>query len=156
MISGKYDLTVETGPSFTTRREEAANQMIELIRAFPAAAPVLGDQLAKNLDWPGADIIAQRLAALVATQAPSAGASPVNGGGNLSQQVQKLSLQLQALQADRQIDANRLQVEMYRAQTDRSEGEQRDCTADELDRFAASERRGTVINHKFSIQIHEN
>jgi hypothetical protein len=119
---GKYDLTVETGPSFTTRREEAANQMIELICAFPAAAPVLGDQLAKNLDWPGADIIAQRLAALVATQAPtagSAGASPVNGGGNLSQQVQKLSLQLQALQADRQIEANRLQVEMYRAQTDR-------------------------------------
>src|SRR5205814_9462012 len=29
---GKYDLTVETGPSFTTRREEAANQMMELCR----------------------------------------------------------------------------------------------------------------------------
>src|SRR4051812_31492607 len=38
---GKYDLTVETGPSFTTRREEAASQMTELIRAYPAAAPVL-------------------------------------------------------------------------------------------------------------------
>ncbi|MEI9890937.1 MAG: hypothetical protein WDN45_10490 [Caulobacteraceae bacterium] len=42
---GKYDLTVEAGPSFTTRREEAANQMIQLIQAFPAAAPVLGDLL---------------------------------------------------------------------------------------------------------------
>lgn len=58
---GKYDLAVDTGPSFTTRREEAAMQMTELIRAFPQAAPVLGDQLAKNLDWPGADIISRRL-----------------------------------------------------------------------------------------------
>ena len=56
---GKYDLTVETGPSFTTRREEAASQMTELIRAYPAAAPVLGDLLAKNLDWPDADVIAK-------------------------------------------------------------------------------------------------
>ena len=28
--------------------------MTELIRAYPAAAPVLGDLLAKNLDWPDA------------------------------------------------------------------------------------------------------
>ena len=121
---GKYDLTVEAGPSFTTRREEAASQMIELIRAFPQAAPVLGDQLAKNLDWPGADIIAQRLAAMLPPSTPSGSPSPVNGGGDtgggeLQQQVQKLTLQLQSLQADRQIDAQKLQVEMYRAETDR-------------------------------------
>ena len=119
---GKYDLTVETGPSFTTRREEAANQMIELIRAFPAAAPVLGDQLAKNLDWPGADIIAQRLATLI----PGGAQQPVplraGASGDAASQdaaVQKLTLQLQALQADRQIEAQKLQVEMYRAQTER-------------------------------------
>lgn len=117
---GKYDLTVEAGPSFTTRREEAASQMIELIRAFPQAAPVLGDQLAKNLDWPGADIIAQRLAALLpAPAAANAGSPGIAGGNDPQQQVQKLTLQLQALQADRQIDAQKLQVEMYRAETDR-------------------------------------
>ena len=66
LARGKYDLTVETGPSFTTRREEAASQMTELIRAYPAAAPVLGDLLAKNLDWPDADEIAT--ATRVATQ----------------------------------------------------------------------------------------
>ncbi len=111
---GKYDLTVEAGPSFTTRREEAANQMIELIRAFPAAAPVLGDQLAKNLDWPGADIIAQRLQALLPAVPSGSGAAspPVNGGGDLQAQNTKLQWQLQALQADRQIEANRLQVEL--------------------------------------------
>ena len=58
---GKYDVTVESGPSFTTQREAAANQMMELIRAYPQAAPIIGDLLVKNLDWPGADEIAQRL-----------------------------------------------------------------------------------------------
>src|SRR6202012_4661006 len=65
---GKYDLTVEAGASFTARREEAASQMIALTQAFPQAAPVLGDLLAKNLDWPGADEIAQRLKTLLPPQ----------------------------------------------------------------------------------------
>lgn len=60
--AGRYDLTVRAGPSFASRREEAASQMIELIRAFPPAAPLIGDLLAKNLDWPGADEVAHRLA----------------------------------------------------------------------------------------------
>ncbi|MBN9497851.1 MAG: hypothetical protein J0H39_13930 [Alphaproteobacteria bacterium] len=65
LSAGKYDLVVDVGPSFTTRREEAANQMMELLRAFPQAAAVIGDLLAKNLDWPGADEIAKRLQTLL-------------------------------------------------------------------------------------------
>ena len=59
---GRYDLTVRAGPSFASRREEAASQMIELIRAYPPAAPLIGDLLARNLDWPGAEEVARRLA----------------------------------------------------------------------------------------------
>jgi len=40
---GRYDLAVQAGPSFTSRREEAATQMMQLIQAFPQAAPVIGD-----------------------------------------------------------------------------------------------------------------
>ena len=106
--------------------------MIELIRAFPQAAPVLGDQLAKNWDWPGADIIAQRLAALLPAPAVANAASPTNAGGSDPQQVQKLTLQLQSnLQADRQIDAQKLQVEMYRARDRSHESEQRHRGTDE-------------------------
>jgi hypothetical protein len=61
LTAGKYDLTVTTGPSYTTQREETAVQMTEFVRAYPAAAPVIGDLLAKSLDWPGADEIAERL-----------------------------------------------------------------------------------------------
>lgn len=58
---GKYDLTVSAGPSFNSRREEAAIQMDGFIKSFPQAAPIIGDLLAKNLDWPGAEEIAERL-----------------------------------------------------------------------------------------------
>jgi hypothetical protein len=64
LAAGKYDLTVETGPSFSTRREEAATQMTELVRAFPQAAPYVADIMARNFDWPGADEIAERFAAM--------------------------------------------------------------------------------------------
>jgi hypothetical protein len=67
---GKYDLTVTTGPSFTTRRQEAATEMTEFIRSYPEAAPVIGDLLVKNLDWPGADEIAERLKKMVPGDAP--------------------------------------------------------------------------------------
>lgn len=58
---GKYDLTVEAGPSFTTRRQEAAAEMTAMIQAFPQAAPILAGPLAKNMDWPGAQEIADKL-----------------------------------------------------------------------------------------------
>ncbi len=115
---GKYDLTVEAGPSFTTRREEAANQMIALIRAFPQAAPVLGDLLAKNLDWPGADEIAQRLKTLLPPQLQGGNSGPV---AVLAQQVQALHQQLAALQGARDLQAQKLDVEQFRAGTERME-----------------------------------
>lgn len=64
LTTGKYDITVTAGPSFTSRREEAAYQMTEMLRNFPQAAPYVGDLYAKNLDWPGADEIAERLKAI--------------------------------------------------------------------------------------------
>jgi hypothetical protein len=62
---GQYDVTVTSGPSYSSRRQEAAAQMMDLVRTFPDAAPVIGDLLAKNLDWPGADEIAKRLEKLL-------------------------------------------------------------------------------------------
>jgi hypothetical protein len=118
LSAGKYDLTVEAGPSFTTRREEAANQMIELIRAFPQAAPVLGDLLAKNLDWPGADEIAERLKALLPPQLQGQAAGQ---GAQPAAQVAALQQQIAALQADQGVQNRKLDIEQFRAETDRME-----------------------------------
>jgi hypothetical protein len=98
---GKYDLTVTAGPSFTTQREEAANQMIELVRAFPAAAPVLGDLIAKNLDWTDADEVAKRLGGLQqGQQDPNAAAQ-----AEMAQQAAKLQAEGQIKREQAQMDA---------------------------------------------------
>lgn len=108
--AGKYDLAVDVGPSFTTRREEAATQMMELLRAFPAAAPVIGDLLAKNLDWPGADEIADRLKAMLAQQ---------QGGGEQQGADPEVQIEAMKAQADAQMDAEKLRLDWYKAETDR-------------------------------------
>jgi hypothetical protein len=82
LAAGKYDLTVSSGPSFTTRREEAALQMESFIQKVPQAAPLIGDLYAEALDWPLADRIGDRLKLLLPPQLqgdPGAGAA--GGGG---------------------------------------------------------------------------
>jgi hypothetical protein len=126
--AGRYDLTVRAGPSFTSRREEAATQMIELIRAYPAAAPVIGDLLARNLDWPGADEIAGRLAALIPPAAK--GASPEMAAakaqlGQLAQALAAAKAEIAGLRQDRAHDARKLEIEAFEAETNRMRATQR-------------------------------
>jgi hypothetical protein len=119
---GKYDLTVRAGPSFTSQRQEAATQMIELIRAFPQAAPVIGDLLARNLDWPGADEIAQRLEALLPAQAKGEAAAPGPDQAQVAQLVRALSAarqKIEALEADRALEARKLEIAAFEAETER-------------------------------------
>ncbi len=125
---GKYDLTVSAGPSFQTQRQEAASQMIELIRAFPEAAPVIGDLLAKNLDWPGADEIAERLKAMLPPAAQGGEGNPeADAVKQQAQQiVQQLGAKLQETQAALEqaksandLKAQELQIKAFDAETKR-------------------------------------
>ena len=65
---GEYDVSIESGPSFATQREEARDTLIEVMRQVPGAAPVIGDLVIKHLDIQGADEIAQRLQMLFQAQ----------------------------------------------------------------------------------------
>ncbi|MCK4621295.1 MAG: hypothetical protein KAT62_03670 [Desulfuromonadales bacterium] len=61
MALGKFDVTVSAGPSYQTQRLEAADSLMQFAQAVPAAASLLSDLIAKNMDWPGADEISKRL-----------------------------------------------------------------------------------------------
>lgn len=58
---GKYDVAVDTGPSFTTQRAEAAQAMMEAIKVAPNLMDLAGDLIVKSQDWPGAIEIAERI-----------------------------------------------------------------------------------------------
>lgn len=125
---GRYDLAVAAGPSFTTRREETATQMIELIRSYPDAAPIIGDLLAKNLDWPGADEIARRLEKMLPPQARDEAADPQAQQAQAQLQqaaqiIQSLQQQLQQAQDESALKQRELDIKAFEAQTDRIQAE---------------------------------
>ena len=60
---GQYDVVMETGPGYNSKRQEAVDNMLPLLAAAPELMQVAGDLVFRNMDWPGADIIADRLAA---------------------------------------------------------------------------------------------
>ena len=72
LSAGKYDVTIDDGPSYTTKREEAVDSMLDLIKAFPPAASVIGDLLVKNMDWEGAQEVAARLRVMLPPQVQQA------------------------------------------------------------------------------------
>jgi hypothetical protein len=61
ITAGKYNVTIETGPSFATQRQEAADAMTTLVQTAPQLFAIAGDLLVKNMDWPGAYEISERL-----------------------------------------------------------------------------------------------
>ncbi len=111
---GKYDLTVSTGPSYTTQRQETAEQMMMLIQAYPAAAPLIGDILVKSLDWKGADEIAERLKKMLPPQVSGAPAIPPEVQKLIEEgkaRLEQLEQENQQLKADTQADMAKVQAE---------------------------------------------
>jgi len=58
---GKYDVVAVTGPAYATKRQEAAESMSQVLQGNPALWQVAGDLFVKNMDWPGAQEMAERL-----------------------------------------------------------------------------------------------
>ena len=59
---GKYDVVVTTGPSYMTKRQESMDAMSQILQGNPQLWSVAGDLFVKNMDWPGAQELAARLA----------------------------------------------------------------------------------------------
>jgi hypothetical protein len=60
---GLYDVVMDTGPGYNSKRQQAVETMMPLM-ADPQVFQAAGDLLFRNMDFPGADIIADRLAAM--------------------------------------------------------------------------------------------
>lgn len=65
---GKYDVTVSTGPSYSTKRQEAFDTQTQIIQARPDLMNIIGDLVFSNMDAPGADKISERLKKMLPPQ----------------------------------------------------------------------------------------
>lgn len=68
VTSGAYDVSIQMGPSYATKREEARDGMSTFMQGNPQVAPLIGDLYAKAQDWPMAEEIGERLELLLPPQ----------------------------------------------------------------------------------------
>lgn len=65
---GRYDVTVTSGPAFSTLRQEAAETYGQMGQSFPDMMPLAGDLIFKSMDLPYADEISERLRTMLPPQ----------------------------------------------------------------------------------------
>jgi hypothetical protein len=118
---GKYDVIATAGPSFGSKRQEVAAQMIELTRAYPQLMQIAGDILAENLDMPKAQELAKRLHKLLPPELQD-GQQPIPPQVKaqleqakqmleaLSKELEKRTQEVQELQSRQGIEMAKLQV----------------------------------------------
>ena len=122
--AGKYDVKVTTGPSFSTRRTESAASMMDFAKAVPEAAAAIGDLIAKNMDWPGAEIIAERLKKLLPPGLAEEDEEPDEAELAAREQAQKAAEQQQQLEqmavelelAGKQAELAKIEAEIAKSQ----------------------------------------
>lgn len=59
--NARFDVAISTGPSFTTKRQEAAESMVRLTQAYPEMVKLIGDLMVGNMDFPDSQEAAQRI-----------------------------------------------------------------------------------------------
>ena len=99
---GQYDVVMETGPGYNSKRQAAVESMMPLFTGNPALFQVAGDLMFRNMEFPGAEVIADRLAASnPLAQIDEKSEIPPQVQMQLAQskqQIQQMAQQLQAMQ----------------------------------------------------------
>jgi hypothetical protein len=65
---GRYDVTITMGKSFQSKRQEFVESVLSLVQAAPQTFQFVMDLLVRNMDWPGANEIADRLKMMLPPQ----------------------------------------------------------------------------------------
>lgn len=128
--AGKYDLVVEAGPSYATRRQESAEMLTQYIQAAPQAGPILGPVLVRLSDMPDGEKITNMLATLMPPAAraiwdgtpppppqPPPEVAAAQAKAQADFQLAREKAQLDA-QLEQQRSQNKLQLEREQAMAD--------------------------------------
>lgn len=106
---GRYDVDIQTGPTYSTRRQEAVEGLSTLIGAQPQLLQVIGDLAVQEMDWPMAKQAADRIRATIPPEILQA---TEEGDLNAEDQLPMVRAQLQKSQRNLEaLNAHAAQVE---------------------------------------------
>jgi hypothetical protein len=104
MSVGKYDICVDIGPNYETKRMETAESLMNIMQSNPQAATPIMDLLYRNLDFTYASEAADRMKALIQNQYPGIIQDKTSPGGKpTEQQVQAMVQDMQKLMQAHQL-----------------------------------------------------
>ena len=134
LTTGEYTVSIQTGLSYGSKRQEMTEGVMALIGVYPESAPAIADLAVREMDWSGASQIADSLEALVPPQVLQARKTDPKDAAalvpSLQAQVAQLTQQNQALAQQHQhmvneLDkaANDIKVEQMKADVEMKKAE---------------------------------
>ena len=140
---GTYDVMVTTGPGYMTKRQEALDAMSQILQTNPQLWTVAGDLFIKNMDWPGAQEMAQRFKKILDPKVLSEGdQSPEMMQAQqqieaMTQELNRVTDILQNIQDSTEqqkveIDRYKAEIDAYNAETKRIAAVQQSMTPEQV------------------------
>lgn len=140
---GTYDVMVTTGPGYMTKRQEALDAMSQILQSNPQLWSVAGDLFIKNMDWPGAQEMAERFKKILDPKVLSEGdQSPEMMAAQqqmeaMTQELNRMTDIIENVQdsvAQREVDIKeyKAQVDAYDAETKRITAMQNSMTPEQI------------------------
>ena len=127
-LMGRYDVAIDTGPSYHTQRQEAADTLTELTSRNPQIMQVAGDIVMRSYDFPMAEEMAKRLEKALPPGIKEEKGAPQQLPPEVQQhlqqteqQIQQLDHVIQAMQADMQKSEEAAGAAKLQAQKSQSE-----------------------------------
>jgi hypothetical protein len=146
---GKYGVTVAVGPSYNSKRQEAAAAMLEIMRGNGPLMQIAGDLMVKAMDWPMADDLAKRLKAAVPPQILQASESEGD-----DQRVQQ-AVQMVQQQAQMQMQQLMQALQQMQAQNQRAMQENEALKAQLQNKMADAELKGAELEQSGALKAEE-
>ena len=140
---GTYDVMVTTGPGYMTKRQEALDAMGQILQTNPQLWSVAGDLFIKNMDWPGAQEMAERFKKILDPKVLSQGdQSPEMMAAQqqieaMTQELNRVTDIMQNIQDSTEqqkveIDRYKAEIEAYNAETKRISAVQQSMTPEQI------------------------
>lgn len=125
---GKYDVVVETGPSYSTQRQEAVSSMMSFMQALPQQAALIADLAAKNMNWQDSDEISRRLKnSLPPNILKEKGQENPQSSPEVMMEMQKMQMEQDKMRMDMEktklkyeIDIQKLQLEYAKVELEKA------------------------------------
>ena len=133
---GIYDVVITTGPSYLTKRQEAVEAMANILQTSPQLWQVAGDLFIKNMDWPGAQEMADRFRKILDPKVLAEDDKPPELQA-AEQMIEALTQQLNQTMGmveniQNSMEAQELKIKAYDAETKRISAMQTAMTPDQV------------------------